>query len=216
MKQFVVGSALLMFISSLSANATNDHAIQVTAAPAAQRVAFEPAYGDTLPPYGYVDFCQRNAADCRPAGLFADRIQLTSAKATELQQVDDYVNTKISPATDMEIYGKVEYWAYPTTRGDCEDYVLLKQRMLIERGFPESALLITVVRDENNEGHAVLTVRTDHGDYILDNKRKEIVRWSATPYTFIKRQSAANPLVWISLVPPDQVPQPTVSASHSN
>jgi hypothetical protein len=32
------------------------------------------------------------------------------------------------------------------------------------RGWPESKLLITVVRDENNEGHAVLTVRTDEGD----------------------------------------------------
>ena len=38
------------------------------------------------------------------------------------------------------------------------------------RGWPESKLLITVVRDENNEGHAVLTVRTDEGDFILDNR----------------------------------------------
>jgi predicted transglutaminase-like cysteine proteinase len=88
--------------------------------------------------------------------------------------------------------------------------------MLVQRGFPESTLLITVVRDENNEGHAVLTVRTDGGDFVLDNKRREIVRWAETPYTFVKRQSEKNPLVWISLLPPDAAPQTAISASNSN
>ena len=98
--------------------------------------------------------------------------------------------------------------AYPTNKkGDCEDYVLLKRRILMERGWPESTLLITVVRDQNNEGHAVLTVRTDKGDFVLDNKRRDIVRFADTPYTYIKRQSERNPLVWISLLPPDSAPQ---------
>jgi len=94
--------------------------------------------------------------------------------------------------------------------------VLLKRRILIERGFPESTLLITVVRDENDEGHAVLTVRTDKGDFVLDNKRREVMRWADTPYTFIKRQSERNPLVWISLLPPETAPQTAVSASNSH
>ena len=94
--------------------------------------------------------------------------------------------------------------------------MLLKRRTLIERGLPESTLLITVVRDENNEGHAVLTVRTDQGDFVLDNKRREILHWADTPYTFIKRQSEQNPLVWISLLPPEAAPQTAVSASNSH
>jgi len=94
--------------------------------------------------------------------------------------------------------------------------VLLKRRMLIERGWPESTLLITVVRDENNEGHAVLTARTDIGDLVLDNKRQQILRWSDTPYTFIKQQSDRNPLVWTSLQAPSDTPQTTVSASYSH
>ncbi len=127
------------------------------------------------------------------------------------------VNTSVQPVTDMELYHKVEYWTYPTQhKGDCEDYVLLKQRLLIERGWPESTLLITVVRDENNEGHAVLTVRTDKGDFVLDNKRSEILRFAATPYTYIKRQSERNPLIWISLLPPETAPQTQVSASNSH
>jgi predicted transglutaminase-like cysteine proteinase len=124
------------------------------------------------------------------------------------------VNTDVAPVTDLELYGQPEVWAYPSGKGDCEDYVLLKRRLLAARGFPESTLLITVVRDENNEGHAVLTVRTDRGDLILDNKRREVMRWADTPYTFVKRQSERNPLVWISLLPPETAPQTTVSASN--
>lgn len=216
MKQFFVGSAFLMFISSMPADATNDHAISlVSALPQVQKVAFMTSFGDTLPPIGYVTFCREHQADCRPGRRFADRIQLTAAKFREIEEVNTAVNTTVAPITDLELYGKAEVWAYPTAnKGDCEDYVLQKRRLLIERGFPESTLLITVVRDENNEGHAVLTIRTDSGDFVLDNKRREVVRWADTPYTFVKRQSEKNPLVWISLLPPESAPQTAMSASN--
>ncbi|HZP10188.1 transglutaminase-like cysteine peptidase [Methyloceanibacter sp.] len=218
MKQFVLGSAFLMFISSLPGDVTNDHSISVTPPKIeAQKVAFLQSFGDTLPPIGYVNFCREHQADCQPQPKFADRVQLTGAKFRELEQVNMQVNTSVQPMTDMELYHKVEYWTYPTKhKGDCEDYVLLKQRLLIERGWPESTLLITVVRDENKEGHAVLTVRTDKGDFVLDNKRNEILRFADTPYTYIKRQSERNPLVWISLLPPETAPQTQVSASNSH
>jgi len=216
MKHFVVGAALLMFVSSLPVAATNDHSISLVPQPRVQKVVYMKAFGDTLPPIGYVNFCQEHRADCRPGPRFADRIQLTPAKFGQIEEVNTAVNTEIAPDTDLDLYGKPEYWTYPTTKGDCEDYVLLKRRILIERGFPESTLLITVVRDENDEGHAVLTVRTDKGDFVLDNKRREVMRWADTPYTFIKRQSERNPLVWISLLPPETAPQTAVSASNSH
>lgn len=215
MKQFVVGSAFLMFISSLPADATNEHAINLAPVPELQKVAFMSAFGDTLPPIGFVTFCRENQDECRPGRRFADRIQLTAAKFRVIEKINTEINAAVTPVTDMELYGKPEVWAYPAdNKGDCEDYVLLKRKMLIERGFPESTLLITVVRDENNEGHAVLAVRTDKGDFILDNKRREVMRWADTPYTFVKRQSERNPLVWISLLPPETAPQTTVSASN--
>jgi predicted transglutaminase-like cysteine proteinase len=215
MKQFIVGSAFLMFISSLPADATNDHSISVTPAPQVQKAAFMTAYAETLPPVGYVTFCREWPSECRQGQRFADRIQLSAAKFKTIAAVNSEVNTEIQPVTDFELYGKTEWWSYPTDhKGDCEDYVLLKRKLLIERGFPESALLITVVRDENNEGHAVLTVRTDKGDYILDNKRREVLRWADTSYLYVKRQSERNPLVWISLLPPDFAPQTTISASN--
>ena len=218
MKQFILGSAFLMFIWSLPAYVTNDHAISVAAPKIEpQKIAYMQSFGDTLPPIGYVTFCREHRAECQPEPKFADRVQMTDAKFRELDQVNTAVNTSIQPVTDLELYGKVEVWTYPTNKkGDCEDYVLLKRRILMERGWPESTLLITVVRDEDGEGHAVLTVRTDKGDFVLDNKRRDIVRFADTPYTYIKRQSERNPLVWISLLPPDSAPQTTVSASNSH
>ncbi|MGH6734896.1 MAG: transglutaminase-like cysteine peptidase [Methyloceanibacter sp.] len=217
MKQFVLGSAFLMFISSLPADATNNHAISLKPQLEPQKIAFLQSFGDTLPPIGYVNFCRENGAECRPSPRFADLVQLKATRFDQLAEVNKRVNDAVAPITDLELYGKVEQWAYPAEgKGDCEDYVLLKRRMLIERGWPESTLLITVVRDENNEGHAVLTVRTDRGDFVLDNKQPDVMAWADTPYTFVKQQSAHNPLVWISLLPPNLEPQPALSASNRN
>jgi len=214
MKQFVLGSAFLMFISSLPADATNNHAITLQSKLEPQKVTFLQSFGETLPPIGYVNFCRERADECRPSRRFADRVQLTSTKFTELKDVNKSVNDAVAPITDMDLYGKVEVWTYPVNEGDCEDYVLLKRRILIERGWPESTLLITVVRDENNDGHAVLTVRTDRGDFVLDNKQQDVMAWADTPYTFVKQQSARNPLVWTSLLPRNLAPQPATSASN--
>jgi predicted transglutaminase-like cysteine proteinase len=72
-------------------------------------------------------------------------------------------------------------------------------RMLIESGWPHDVLLVTVVRDKKEEGHAVLTVTADKGDYILDNQTEHILLWSKTGYRFVKRQSQFNANVWVSL-----------------
>jgi len=216
MKQFTLGSAFLMFISSLPAAATHEHTVRLEPTLAPQKAVFMQSFGNTLPPIGYVTFCRDHEAECRPDTHYTDRLQLTPAKRRELEQVNRHVNETVAPVTDLALYGKVEVWTYPAAgKGDCEDYVLLKRRMLIERGWPESTLLITVVRDENNEGHAVLTARTDAGDLVLDNKRQNIVGWTNTPYTFIKQQSDRNPLVWTSLLPTNETQQTSVSAARS-
>jgi predicted transglutaminase-like cysteine proteinase len=63
-----------------------------------------------------------------------------------------------------------------------------------------------VVRDKNGDGHAILTVKTDKGEYILDNQTDSIMLWSDTGYRFVKRQSQSDPNVWISLGDPRSVP----------
>ncbi len=165
-------------------------------------------YGISLPPIGHVKFCESNPADCRKTQkVNADgRFVLTDERWRELDHLNKLVNKTIKPVTDKELYGQIEHWTYPNNyKGDCEDYVLLKRQKLMERGWPESSLLITVVLDENREGHAILTVRTAQGDFILDNKNNQVLRWHQLPYTFIKRQSFQNPRLWVSLIPDNRL-----------
>ena len=126
---------------------------------------------------------------------------MTGERWRAAYQVNAYVNRRITPSTDSELYGEAEYWAYPASAGDCEDYVLMKKRYLERLGFPRSALLITVVLDEHNDGHALLTLRTDEGDFVLDNRRNDIRRWSDLDYVYLKRQSDGDPREWVSLMP---------------
>jgi hypothetical protein len=70
--------------------------------------------------------------------------------------------------------------------------------LLIQAGWPREALLVTLVREKKEEGHAVLTVTTDRGDYVLDNQTADILLCSRTGYRFVKRQSQSNLSVWVS------------------
>ena len=164
--------------------------------------SYTPVYGKTLPPVGYVNFCARNAGECRsvrPAHGASSTIALTPQRWSDLKQINMFVNTHVAPVSDQEQHNVPEHWSYPSGAGDCEDYVLLKKRYLEGLGFPAEALLITVVLDEAGNGHAVLTARTDAGDYILDNRRDTIQRWSETRYQFLKRQSQSDPQIWMAL-----------------
>jgi predicted transglutaminase-like cysteine proteinase len=161
-------------------------------------------YGPAQPPYGFVNFCERMPRECTQGPQEEQRFDLTADRRAELDTVNKAVNHEIEPVTDMELYGVADYWTIPTSRGDCEDYVLLKRKRLMAMGWPASALLITVVRDERGDGHAVLTARTQQGDYVLDNKTDEIRFWYQVPYRFIMRQSYLNPRVWLSLDPKER------------
>lgn len=166
--------------------------------------SFMRVYGATQPPYGFVRFCEETPDDCKADPIEESRFNATPERLSQLDDINRSVNRAIQPATDMELYGVTEYWTLPKNgKGDCEDYALLKRHMLIARGWPTGSLLMTVVRDEKGEGHAVLTARTAQGDYVLDNKTDEVKIWHKTGYDFVMRQSFLNPRVWISLDPTD-------------
>ena len=171
---------------------------------AAQEQLLYAAVGDvTRPPIGWVEFCAEHASECKVAPSEPRNVVLTLRLWRELVRINQTVNADIKPMTDLEHYGVVEKWAYPDDGyGDCEDYVLLKRRMLMEAGWPREALLITVVRETSGDGHAVLTVKTDRGDLVLDNQNEAIVLWSESGYRFVKRQSQSDPNVWVSLGDP--------------
>ncbi len=165
----------------------------------ADKPSFMKIFRATLPPYGYVRFCHEFPKECIAGRMTDVRPDASKARLAELDLVNRHVNRTIEPATDEEIYREIERWVIPTKRGDCEDYALLKRQMLIARGWPVGSVLMTVVRDEKGEGHAVLTVRTSKGDYILDNKTDEMRIWHETPYSLVMRQSYIDPNVWLSL-----------------
>ncbi|MBN9062436.1 MAG: transglutaminase-like cysteine peptidase [Rhizobiales bacterium] len=156
--------------------------------------------GETKTPIGWIDFCQRYPRECVGARSAARDIQMTPQVWRLLFRVNAEVNAAIEPVSDMDHWGVVERWDFAEDgKGDCEEYVLVKRRELIAAGLPAQALLVTVVRDKKNEGHAVLTVKTDRGDFILDNQEEAILPWAATGYRFSKRQSQENQNMWVDL-----------------
>lgn len=174
--------------------------------------ATAPTFGRTLPPIGFVKFCQRTPEACAARGAATGRPHLTARQWDTIVRVNRFVNAEVKPSSDAELYGEAEYWAYPKGSGDCEDYALLKQRYLEALGFARSSLLLTVVLDDKGEGHAVLTLASSEGDFILDNRRDGILRWSDTDYAFLKRQSQRNPGDWVSLTGQEPSAGGTVAA----
>lgn len=193
----------LYFISSL---VVSFWAMSVnTSAKSRELVPYTPlaVTGMAEAPIGYVQFCSDFPGECVNSASRGRRVVLNARTWDELNRVNLDVNTRIEPATDLELFGVLEYWTLPDVIGDCEDYVLLKRKNLIAAGWPAGALLVTVVRDEKNEGHAVLTVATDKGDYVLDNQRDDIRPWQKTGYSFVKRQSQYDVNRWVYVGTPD-------------
>ncbi|MDF2119578.1 transglutaminase-like cysteine peptidase [Roseiarcaceae bacterium H3SJ34-1] len=153
-----------------------------------------------LVPYGWVDFCNRYAGECATKPMPALDVNFTPQSFKVIKRINAWVNSNIKAKADNDHWGMVDRWDYPTDGyGDCEDFVLLKRRLLMEEGFPRQGLLVTVVKDERGDGHAVLTVKTNQGEFILDNLVEEVKPWSRVPYKFVKRQSQSDPNLWVDI-----------------
>ncbi len=164
------------------------------------RTTVLPSGHTVAPVWGWGDFCRRYRGECDAPASASREIRLDVDTYLALDAVNREVNEAVRPVTDREHWGKVDRWDLAEDgRGDCEDYVLLKRRRLIERGFPRSGLLVAVVVDQQGGGHAVLTARTDRGDLVLDNVRDRILPWPATGYVFLKRQSPDDQNRWVAI-----------------
>ncbi|MEE1657157.1 transglutaminase-like cysteine peptidase [Microvirga sp. CF3062] len=132
------------------------------------------------------------SAQAKPGGSFA----LTVERMSQLQQINSHVNSTIREVSDLEQYGREDVWALPTSgMGDCEDFAMLKRKMLIERGWPASALSISVGATAQGEAHAVLLVSTAQGQYVLDNLTSSVLSPERTGHVFYARQSGR---AWIT------------------
>ncbi|WP_244487433.1 MULTISPECIES: transglutaminase-like cysteine peptidase [unclassified Aureimonas] len=154
----------------------------------------------TTSPIGHHLFCIDQPADCQAdTPNAADPVAITEPLLGLVAEINLSINKVIRPSSDFELYGVEERWTYPIEAGDCEDYALLKLRSLRAIGIAKSDLLMTVVRKRNGEGHAVLTLRTTRGDYVLDNLSSQVKLWRDTPYTFVKRQDPTAPQHWVAI-----------------
>lgn len=161
--------------------------------------SFMPTGGFSTQPVGHYEFCQRAPNECQKQTAHRP-VELTRALWAKIVEVNNLVNTMVTPRTDMQIWGVEERWSYPVNGyGDCEDYVLEKRKRLIKAGVPASNLLISVVRQPNGDGHAVLTVSTSMGDFVLDNLEPRVLSWQETDYRFLKRQSAKHAGMWVEI-----------------
>lgn len=155
--------------------------------------------GRTTQPIGHYELCKRLPDECTQKTASNAPVELTRTLWQAMIDINNEVNAAVAPRTDMEMWGQEEVWSYPVNAGDCEDYALEKRRRLMELGVPAGDLLLTVARQPNGEGHAVLTVRTSLGEYILDNLDTRVMAWDETVYTYLKRQSERNSGVWITI-----------------
>jgi predicted transglutaminase-like cysteine proteinase len=179
---------------TLAASASVLALVQLAAAAPSMEIG-----GLTSQPIGHYEFCKLNPAECLVKATGLAPFHLTRENWQMVFKVNQAVNKRVRPATDQDIYHNDEVWAYPVTYGDCEDYVLLKRRVLIDKGIAPGNVLITVVRKPDGEGHAVLTLRTDRGDFILDNLNEDVLNWEATEYRYLKRQSSQHSGRWVTI-----------------
>lgn len=157
----------------------------------------------TRTPYGWADLCGRQPRECDGGALQPVDLHLSPETLEILEGVNARVNAEIEPMSNLDHWGTVlDHWDYPVDgKGDCKIYALWKRKLLMDIGFPRQALLMTIVRDLDGNGHTILTVKTDKGEFVLDNMVGEIRPWDVTGYTYVKRQSQSDPNVWVSVGP---------------
>jgi len=189
-----------LVLFGLLAFALQTHAVSA----ATFRASFAAVGEEASVPYGWMDFCSRQPQECDQPVLPAQNVALTAKTWKLLEKINAEVNASIEPISNLEHWGTIaDHWDYPVDgKGDCKIYALEKRRQLIQRGVPRQALLMTIVKDHHNMGHTILTVRTDKGDFILDNLTDDILSWDETGYHFLKRQSQEDPNVWLAILSP--------------
>lgn len=151
-----------------------------------------------IPPFAQVLFCAQNPAECRDNNGVSV-VSLTDDEMLQLKDVNTSVNRTIIGRNDPgnELNGDV--WKVNVRSGDCEDFALTKRSKLISMGWSSRALRIATAYTPSGEGHAVLVVRTDQGDLVLDNRKSSIKNWRDTDLRWDKIQSGTDPYVWYQL-----------------
>lgn len=130
------------------------------------------------------------------------RLIVTKENWKIITDVQKEATRSIQWRSDKDVWGVLEKWDFPRDSGrymveDCDGISLWKMRELISKGIPEEVLLLTICRTETNEGHAVLCITTDRGDFILDNREVNVVGYDflkSKGYRFLYRSRIGGKL----------------------
>lgn len=147
------------------------------------------SFAASAAPLGFQLFCLQQPQHCRGGGKA--QVELNAEILQQIQRINSQVNRSIRPRNDSG--GDV--WTLGATTGDCEDYVLSKRQALISAGLPPSALRLAHVVTRGGIDHAILIVKTDSQDLVLDNLVSEVVSTSQMDYRVLA-VSSADPRVW--------------------
>jgi predicted transglutaminase-like cysteine proteinase len=167
-------------------------------------------------PAGYIGFCLRYSDQCELPKNQAAILTLSQDNWGLLNRVNHDINRSISYEEDGPHYGIEDYWTIASDGyGDCEDFALTKRKVLLEAGLPAGALRIAVVLTQAKERHAILTVATDRGDYVLDSLSDQVRPWTDSNYVWLERQDAKERWAWDRLKE-DTTTGQAVGASKAN
>src|SRR6516225_8507149 len=155
-----------------------------------------PTGAPAIPPAGFLGFCAKHLPECLSRGQEPTTIELTDERRQAIEAVQTTINASITPRLDP-----AHVWDYSTDgTGDCNKFALTKRRELIAQGFPKGAVLLATATTERGEGHLVVVVRTDRGDFVLHNRVAHVVDWSSLPYHWVSVQSQQSPVRWLSIL----------------
>ncbi len=143
-----------------------------------------PASARWAPVYQAIVDCSTEGACEHKSAAFAAMIDVVRDKGfnDKLSFVNSTVNRLIAYKKDSLVYGEFDYWAKPLEilerrAGDCEDFAILKMTALQRAGIPAQSMSLVILQDrKRNFFHAVLSVSTSGGTFILDNLSNNVLR----------------------------------------
>ncbi|MER8853783.1 transglutaminase-like cysteine peptidase [Mesorhizobium australicum] len=141
------------------------------------------------PVYRAITACTAGSPCDHESPAFAAMVSAAQGKGfvEKLSFIDSGINHLIAYKKDSVVYGKLDYWAKPSEilanrAGDCEDFAILKMTALLRAGIPARSMSLVVLQDRKRGFfHAVLSVSTASGAYILDSLNDTVLKDSALP-----------------------------------
>jgi predicted transglutaminase-like cysteine proteinase len=152
---------------------------------------------NVLPPLGHTHFCVRYPRDCDRSSSRNIASIPFEERWLQLKFINEVINAVIAPKPGDPTVDSD--WLIGPAEGNCNDYAVTKRHLLLEAGWPASALLLAeVVRVTTGEHHLILIVRGTNSDFVLDNLRPFIVSLAETrdDYLWVRVQSDQDPRFW--------------------